>query len=227
MLRQNNYSYETGDDMDKKTVVYKKYKPSYESEVLKVFTKAFENYPLFCIYRDAFRTEKKFRNCYTQVMTAIFRATIRKDKCYVGFVDGRITALVVIEAPTDKPVSFWDYTVCGMPRIIVMLGLMKTLRYLKLSEETEYAVKEIKEPRWHLYFLAVDPKSQGKGIGSDAIQHFLIPLVRKNGGKLITVTTNSEKNVPFYLGNGFNLVKEETLGYNGKTVGNWTFRMDL
>ena len=213
--------------MDKITVVYKKYKPSYEAEVLSVFLKAFENYPLFCIYRDAFRTEKAFRNCYTQVMTGIFRATLRKDKCYLGFAGGKIISLIVIEAPADQPVSFWDYTVSGMPRIIVTLGLKNTLRYLKLSDETEYAVKEIKEPRWHLYFLAIAPEFQGKGIGSDAIRHFLIPLVRKNGGKLITVTTNAKKNVPFYLGNGFTLVKEETLGYNGKTVGNWTFRMDL
>ena len=78
-----------------------------------------------------------------------------------------------------------------------------------------------------MYFLAVDPKCQRQGIGSGAIQDFLIPLVRSNGGDLITVTTNSEKNVDFYISNGFSLVEEETLEYNAKSIGNWTFKMDL
>lgn len=52
-------------------------------------------------------------------------------------------------------------------------------------------------------------------------------LINENGGNLITVTTNAKKNVEFYIKNGFSLVKEETLECNGKSVGNWTFRMDL
>ena len=71
------------------------------------------------------------------------------------------------------------------------------------------------------------PKYQKLGHGSGAIQDFLIPLVRSNGGNLITVTTNSEKNVAFYIDNGFKLVKEETLECKAKSIGNWTFRMDL
>ena len=78
-----------------------------------------------------------------------------------------------------------------------------------------------------MYFLAVSPKHQKEGIGTDAIRNFVIPMVRQNNGKLITVTTNSEKNVKFYQDNGFLLVKEELLDFNGKTFGNWTFRMDL
>ena len=98
---------------------------------------------------------------------------------------------------------------------------------MEMSDRTEIVVKSIPEPRWHLYFLAVDPGCQKQGMGSGAIQDFLIPLVKTNGGNLITVTTNAEKNVAFYVNNGFKLVKEETLECNGKTIGNWTFRMDL
>ena len=31
----------------------------------------------------------------------------------------------------------------------------------------------------------------------------------------------------YYTDNGFTLVKEETLECNSKSIGNWTFRMDL
>ena len=98
---------------------------------------------------------------------------------------------------------------------------------MEISERTELVVKSIKGQRWHLYFLAIDPKLQGKGVGTDAIRNFVIPLVKKHNGKLITVTTNSEKNVSFYINNGFSLVEEETIAFNEKSIGNWTFRMDL
>lgn len=90
-------------------------------------------------------------------MKVIFRATIRKDDCYLGVMDGKVICIVIVEKPSDKPVSFWDYTVSGMAGVIVKLGLIGTLKFMELSDKTEYVVKSIREPRWHLYFLAVDP----------------------------------------------------------------------
>ena len=209
-------------------VEYKRYDKSYEDEVLKVFIESFVNYPLFWgVFEDRFKSEIKLRSFYERLMKGIFRATIRKDDCYIGISDGKVTAVVIIEKPSDKPVGFWDYAVSGMAGIIARIGLRDTLRFMEMSDKTEIVVKSIPEPRWHLYFLAVDPKNQKQGIGSEAIQGFLIPLVKSNGGNLITVTTNSEKNVDFYINNGFTLVKEETLECNEKSIGNWTFRMDL
>ena len=209
-------------------VEYKRYDRSYEYEVLKVFTEAFAGYPLFWrVFEDRFKSEAELRSFYERLMTGIFRATIRKDDCYIGFADGNVASVVIVEKPSDKPVGFWDYAVSGMAGIIARIGIRDTLSFMEMSDKTEIVVKSIPEPRWHLYFLAVDPNKQKKGIGSGAIQDFLIPLVRSNGGNLITVTTNSDKNVTFYTDNGFKLVAEEKLECNAKTIGNWTFRMDL
>ena len=209
-------------------VEYKRYDKSYEDEVLKVFTEAFVNYPLFWgVFEGRFSSETKLRSFYEHLMKGIFRATVRRDDCYIGIVDGKVKAIVIVEKPSDKPVGFWDYAVSGMAGIIARIGVRDTLRFMEMSDRTEIVVKSIPEPRWHLYFLAVDPGCQKQGMGSGAIQDFLIPLVKTNGGNLITVTTNAEKNVAFYVNNGFKLVKEETLECNGKTIGNWTFRMDL
>ena len=209
-------------------VEYKHYDKSYEDEVLKVFTESFVNYPLFWgVFEERFRSEIKLRIFYERLMKGIFKATIRKDDCYIGIADGKVKVIVIIEKPSDKPVGFWDYAVSGMAGIIVRIGLKDTLKFMEMSDKTEICVKSIPEPRWHLYFLAVDPYCQKQGYGSGAIQDFLIPLVKSNGGNLITVTTNAEKNVAFYRNNGFKLVKEETLECNAKSVGNWTFRMDL
>ena len=209
-------------------IKYVRFEKSYEDEVLNVFIKSFVKYPLFWeVFEDRFKSEIKLRSFYEHLMKGIFRATIRKDDCYIGIIDGKVASIVIIEKPSDKPVGFWDYAVSGMMGVIARIGLIGTLKFMELSDKTEVVVKSIPEPRWHLYFLAVDPECQSRGIGSGAIQDFLIPLVRSNGGNLITVTTNSAKNVDFYIDNGFSLVKEETLEYNTKSIGNWTFRMDL
>ena len=209
-------------------IEYKRYDRSYEDDVLKVFTESFVKYPLFWgVFEDRFKSEIKLRSFYKHLMRGIFKATIRKDDCYMGIVDGKVTVIVIIEKPSDKPVGFWDYAVSGMAGIIARIGFRDTLKFMEMSDKTEIVVKSIHEPRWHLYFLAVDPKYQKLGIGSSAIQDFLIPLVRSHGGNLITVTTNSEKNVSFYINNGFTLIKEETLECNEKSIGNWSFRMDL
>jgi ribosomal protein S18 acetylase RimI-like enzyme len=209
-------------------VEYRHYDRSYEDEVLKVFTESFVNYPLFWgVFEDRFKSEIKLRSFYDRLMKGIFKATIRKDDCYMGIVDGKVADIVIVEKPSDKPVGFWDYAVSGMAGIIARVGLKTTFNFMDMSDKTEIVVKSITEPRWHLYFLAVDPKYQKQGLGSGAIQDLVIPLVKSNGGNLLTVTTNAEKNVAFYTSNGFKLIKEETLECNGKTIGNWTFRMDL
>ena len=209
-------------------IEYVRFEKSYEDEVLSVFVDSFVKYPLFWgVFEDRFNSEIKLRSFYEHLMKGIFRATIRKDDCYIGIIDGKVTSIVIVEKPSDKPVGFWDYAVSGMAGVIARIGLIDTLNYMELSDKTETVVKSITKPRWHLYFLAVDPKYQSRGIGTGVIQDFLIPLVRSNGGDLITVTTNSEKNVGFYIKNGFSLVKEETLAYKEKSIRNWTFRMDL
>ena len=209
-------------------IEYIKYEKTYEDETLKVFSESFVRYPLFWgIFEDRFKSETELRSFHQCLMKGLFRATIRKDDCYLGIVGGKVASIVIIEKPSDKPIGFWDYAVSGMAGVIMKIGLSGTLKFMELSDKTEIVVKRIPEPRWHLYFLAVDPKYQSQGIGTDAIQNFLIPLVKSNGGNLITVTTNSRKNVDFYIKNGFSLIEEETLEYSAKPFGNWTFRMDL
>ena len=143
-------------------VEYKQYDSSYEAEALKVFKESFVHYPLFWgVFEDLFKSEIKLRNFHAQLMKGLFKATIRKDDCYIGVADGKVRAVVIVEKPSYKPISFWDYAVSGMPGVIAKIGLANTLKFMELSDKTEIVVKSIPEKRWHLYFLAVDPKSAG------------------------------------------------------------------
>ena len=209
------------------SIEYKKYNASYEKEVIAMFARGFDHYPLFEILKNDFKTEERYRRFYHCFMKTLFQATIRRNACYIGIHNGKVVNLVIIDAPTDKPVGFLDYVIRGGVKPIFKLGLSNSLKYLHFTDETEIVVKSIKEPRWHLYFLVVDPEHHGEGIGSDAIKNFLIPFVKERNGKLITVTTNTKRNAKFYTDNGFVLIKEETLRYKDRTIQNWSFKMGL
>jgi ribosomal protein S18 acetylase RimI-like enzyme len=57
-----------------------------------------------------------------------------------------------------------------------------------------------------LYWIVVDPRSQGQGVGSDLL-HFLEGVVRERKGRMILIDTSSipqyEKTQKFYSGHGF------------------------
>ena len=127
-------------------IEYKHYDKSYEDEVLKVFTDSFVNYPLFWgVFEERFKSETELRSFYDRLMTGIFRATIRKDECYLGIEDGKVRGIVIIEKPSDKPVGFWDYAVSGMGGIIARIGLRDTIKFMEMSDKTEIVVKSIPE----------------------------------------------------------------------------------
>ena len=90
----------------------KRYDRSLEDEVLKVFTEAFVNYPLFWgVFEGRFSSETKLRSFYEHLMKGIFRATIRKNDCYMGVADGKVASVVIIEKPSDKQVGISLYPV--------------------------------------------------------------------------------------------------------------------
>ena len=79
-------------------VEYKRYDRSYEDEVLRVFTEAFAGYPLFWgVFEGRFKTEAELRSFYERLMKGIFRATIRKDDCYIGFEYGKVASIVSVK----------------------------------------------------------------------------------------------------------------------------------
>jgi len=81
---------------------------------------------------------------------------------------------------------------------------------------------------WNLECIAVGKKYHGQGIGSRFIQDCIIPFVKKEGAKCITLITNEEKNTHFYKKNGFELtIDEQKLTFNNKPLTNWSFKRDL
>ena len=67
-------------------------------------------------------------------MKSLFKATIRKNECYIGINDGKVIDLVIIDGPTDKPVGFIDYVISGGIKPILKLGIFNALKFLCPSQ---------------------------------------------------------------------------------------------
>jgi len=73
--------------------------------------------------------------------------------------------------------------------------------YAIVEEAHQHAVPE---PHWYLRLLGVDPPAQGRGLGGTLLQEGLSRADR--GGHPCFLETFQERNVPFYLRHGFQLV---------------------
>ena len=63
------------------------------------------------------------------------------------------------------------------------------------------------EPHWHLRLLGVEPDSQGGGLGAVVMQRGIDRAA--DTGHAVFLETFSERNVPFYRRNGFELIVDD------------------
>jgi GNAT superfamily N-acetyltransferase len=67
--------------------------------------------------------------------------------------------------------------------------------------------RAVPEPHWYLRLLGVDPAHQGEGLGSTLLRYGLDRA--DASGHSCFLETFAERNVPFYVGHGFELVIDE------------------
>lgn len=80
--------------------------------------------------------------------------------------------------------------------------------------------KLMPEPHWYLMILAVDPESQGQGVGSKLLQ----PILTKADQEKLPcyLETYNQANLAFYARYGFKTVEELTISSGGPSV--WMLR---
>jgi GNAT superfamily N-acetyltransferase len=74
-------------------------------------------------------------------------------------------------------------------------------------------------PHWYLRLLGVEPSDQGRGFGAALLQHGLKRADADGHGCYLE--TFAERNVPFYLRHGFELVVDEVERHSG--IHTWGF----
>jgi ribosomal protein S18 acetylase RimI-like enzyme len=120
--------------------------------------------------------------------------------------DNQACALILF--PDRKKISLrsilWDLKLASS-----VIGLDRVSAVLK--REAMIKANHPKDPIAYLWFIGVNPRLQGKGVGSAFIQE----VVKECEGKKrpIYLETSTERNLPFYKKFGFEIFKQLQLSY--------------
>jgi ribosomal protein S18 acetylase RimI-like enzyme len=117
--------------------------------------------------------------------------------------DARAVALWLPPPQAALNMSFVE-EVQSLPVFLSVVGLGRIGRMQRLR--AAFDANHPKAPHWYLFFLAVDPDSQGQGLGSAILAATLKPIDAARADAYLEAS--SEKNVPLYLKHGFQVVSE-------------------
>lgn len=189
---------------------------------------SFGNYPYFdCAFRHLFKNNDSYITYMEKLHRVHIKANTQQNKCFVGIKDGDIISTALLQDPDKKKADVEDYVKAGGLNLIFPVGLSKILNFFHFSEDARSDCDKKYPSAWYLEVLAVDNSMKGCGLGSSMLNDCLIPYIKNQGGKELTLITNTESNRRFYTQNGFHEFSERILQQNGQTVENWSFCLDI
>ncbi len=209
-------------------ITYREAEKNEISQIARLTTVSFGNYPFFDFaLLNAFKRESDYFAYLEKLHSIHIRANMQRHKCFVGVEDGKIVSAALLQHPTKKRISVWDYIRAGAVGLLFPVDLPKILDFFAISEEAQIDCAHQYASSWYLEMLVVDGTMKGRGLGSKMLHDCLIPYIRKQGGKTLTLITNTEQNCRFYQKNGFRQFAVRTLERDGMRIANWSFEMDI
>lgn len=209
-------------------IQYRKAKRSELEEVAHLSAEAFCAYPMFdVVLHKKFKDKKSYIKFTKELHHVLVKAYTRKHCCFVGIDQKEIVSMALLQRPDMKEVSLWDYVLSGGVKLILQGGVKTILKLMEISHEASKKIKNQCKEAWYVELLAVNSEYRGKSLGSNMIQNGIIPFVKKHNGKAITLITNTQINRKFYKKNGFIELSESSITNGGRTIGNWSYCLNL
>jgi len=137
------------------------------------------------------------------------------------YATGDLPEGVAIWIPPNAKWTRENIEASGMHEFATLIGNDAYQRYREVvSQEWQARLREIPGPGWYLFILGVEPRIQRRGLGGALMRPI---LARADTEQLVCyLETENERNVAFYLKQGFDLIVSEEAGTSG--VRFWTFR---
>lgn len=189
---------------------------------------SFEDYVIYeQSVKSTFKSKADYFRFLYEMHHVLFATALRKGANFVGTIDGEIVSIALLESPDHKSFSLWDYMRAGGVRMIPYMLRNRLMHFLKLINSASEKCLDGTPQSWYLSMLAVSKNHQGKSLGSKMIHDCVIPFVKGNGGKRLTLITNTESNVNFYQKNGFTPFSSSMLHFKDGSVDNWSFQLEI
>ncbi|MBP3201014.1 MAG: GNAT family N-acetyltransferase [Lachnospiraceae bacterium] len=187
-----------------------------ESAMLTV--RAFEDYNYMVNYMADSDRRRKFLEITMPIELKINHEAIN----VVVKKDNRIVAVATIYRPGGKKVNDIEYFKAGMIKAFLAGGIIDVCAWVNMDKHASTPCHTLKKDAWYVNMITVEPEFQGKGIGSKLINDFIVPYVKDNGGKEVSLFTNNDRNKKFYAKNGFTEFDYKEFSYKGTKMPNYS-----
>lgn len=194
------------------------------SECALLAAEAFYGYEYFSIYIPDDERRKRFLRA---LIRCEFKANrnLPEVKFFTAKEDGKVLAVAQLCAPGFKKPDDMTYVRSGWFSVVFKGGSKSVNAWNAMEKNASAPCHDLPGQNWYLSLLTVDPKNEGKGIGSHFLNECIIPYAKEHGAETLSLFTNSEINRRFYAKNGFSEFDEKHFSYGGKTIGSWSYIM--
>lgn len=185
--------------------------------------RSFLDYAYFSIFVP--NAKRRFRFLNT-MLSVEFSVNDDRAELWAAKEDGKIVAVAMLCSPDYHKPTDSQYMKAGFWKVFLAGGIKAVSDWNAMDAEAGKPCHSRKDA-WYLSLLTVDPQRKGQGIGSKMLQECIIPRIRQQGGKELTLFTNSEENRAFYQKNGLIEFHQTTISYRGKEMGSWSYYLTI
>ncbi len=125
---------------------------------------------------------------------------------------------VTMRPPGGLEVSTLTMIRRGLLPFAVTRGIAAVRRLFTLKDAYDRVEARLSEgrPHWYVHMMAIDPRKQGRGMGSALLANALAATADARGARYpVLLTTHNERNVAFYHRAGFEVVDQHELALDG------------
>ena len=201
-------------------LIYRKARIDEFQKIGKVVSDSFFDYPFLTLIIDDLKKPENYPAFLELLESLLTRLYIKEETCLVAEQDGEILAVALLQ---QEDFSLLSYLLNGVIKLFCYIKPRNFLKYLDLVDRSEEQLKKSNSFDWYLMLLAVNPSVKGQGVGSAFLRDAVEPYVKSKGCKRLGLITSTEKNVPFYKKNDYELLDFMELEYGTKSIGNWAF----
>ena len=201
-------------------IIYRRARLDEYQKIGKVVADSFSEYPFLTLIIDDLKKPDYYPAFLELLESLLTRLYIKEETCLVAEQDGEILAVALLQ---QNDFSILSYLLNGVIKLFRYISPRNFLKYLDLVDRSEEHLKKSNSFDWYLMLLAVNPSVKGQGVGSAFLRDVVEPYVKSKGCKRLGLITSTDKNVPFYKKNDYELLDFMELEYGTKSIGNWAF----
>lgn len=208
------------------TLVYRKMSAEERNTCALLAAEAFYDYEYFSIYIP---NEARRKKCLNAMIKSEFLANWSNPEVtfFTAKENNRTVAVAQMCSPDFKKPSDAEYIKAGWLGVMLKGGVRQVSAWNDMEKQASAPCHERTGKNWYLSLLTVAKSDEGKGVGGCFLKEYLIPYVKEAGGETFSLFTNSETNRKYYEKNGFSLFDEKWFEYGGKSIGSWSYVMQL